>query len=238
MTAPSFARKTTKALSFGKAFHSFLLEPHNFKKTYVAATQVFGHYGLKDAKAYFKALEAEHPDKEILKAEEMWTLEKMREAVMRLEGIDRLLSDKMEAEVSFFANVEGIEGKARLDFLNDSVELWGDFKSMAEINHRSLQNVFWDYKWPLQFAWYRRVVKEATGQDLPRVCVLAVEKQAPFTACIAVQNEDMERAGEAMLKIALENAKKCLEEKNYTSEFPTIVTVAPPHWAFVKGEIE
>jgi hypothetical protein len=233
-TAPAWARKETNPMAFGTAFHAFLLEPEKFKETYVAAEKVFGHYGLKDAKAYFKKFEEDNPGKEILKVEEMWLLNKMRESVMALDGAEKLL-EGMETEVSYFGTVEGLHGKARLDFINPNVGLWGDFKTMATLDYRTLQKTFWESQWALQFAWYKRVVLAATGEILPQVCVLCVEKSAPFSSCIAVPNDDMAKAGEAMLDIAITNLKKALCGSKET-EFPSLISVAPPSWGNVKEQ--
>lgn len=167
----------TQALFEGRLMHTMILEPENFNKKY-------------------KVIPAEIEDlNKNSSAFKVWKLSQTGELVgskkyNELNNIIKYLSSKGQvlyndifkggyAEVSILWTQNGIERKARIDYLTPSRLI--DLKTFIKTTRGSLDQYvaqyFFKFKVYLQLIYYMQAIEEAKAQNLP---VIGTDKQREF----------------------------------------------------------
>jgi hypothetical protein len=156
----------TKAMEFGTAFHSAILEPDTFAATYAVFS---GDRRTKEGKAAYEALQAD--GKLILTADDMATIQGMQMSVYGHVAAAELLSDG-EAELSVTWDENGTKAKCRPDWwINDTLV---DVKTTDDASPEGFVRAIVKYGYHRQAAWYLR------GTGAKRFKFIAVEKSAPY----------------------------------------------------------
>jgi len=120
-------KKETRVMSFGQAFHSYLLENHLFKRDYAIIP-----YNLKLTKKAGKAWLKDHGDKNIVKSDDAITMANMASSLYSGNyETARNLVEKSEKEISVIwrHKKEGVLCKARFDLLSRELGIIGDVKT-------------------------------------------------------------------------------------------------------------
>lgn len=111
----------------------------------------------------------------------------MAEAVLAHPTARALLSQPGESEVSVFAEVGGVDTRARFDFLpnrTDRRTVAVDLKTTVDASKREFEKSMARYEYPVQRAWYLDTYQAATGDATAEMVFIAVEKEAPFLTAV------------------------------------------------------
>ena len=125
-------KKETRVMSFGQAFHSYLLENHLFKRDYAIIP-----YNLKLTKKAGKAWLKDHGDKNIVKSDDAITMANMASSLYSGNyETARNLVEKSEKEISVIwrHKKEGVLCKARFDLLSRKLGIIADVKTSTNAN--------------------------------------------------------------------------------------------------------
>ena len=161
--------------AFGRAAHKLILEGQEaFDAAYTVSDGPINErtgkpYG-KDSKVYQDWLSCQTG--EVITTADFEEIDTMRNAIANHAGIVELLSGNGEAEAVVRANVDGVDCQIRMDYFDPQVGII-DLKTCRDITFFEADMRTFGYCY--QMAFYRRVLREATGRDYP-VYVIAVDK--------------------------------------------------------------
>lgn len=182
----------TPALVLGSAVHSAILEPDLFTSEFVGSPGFDRR--TKAGKADYEAFAAENTGKTILTDDQMQTCLAIRDAV-HTHPVAANLMRGGESEQSFYAidNDTGELIKCRTDYLVGDFII--DVKTTDDASPSGFGKSAANYRYPVQVAWYWRVMEAAFGQHPPHWIFLAVEKNPPFALGIYFPDRaDVQRA--------------------------------------------
>lgn len=182
----------TPAMVLGSAIHAAILEPDIFASQYVADPGISRRSNA--GKAEFEAFQAENRGKTILTDDDFQTCLAVRDAVHTHPVAAGLLQGGV-AEQSFYAidDETGELIKCRTDYL--AGDLIVDVKSTEDASPNGFGKSSANFRYPMQVAWYRHVMRMAFGEAPPHWVFLATEKKPPYAVGIYFpMPEDVERS--------------------------------------------
>jgi hypothetical protein len=207
-----FSRYDSEALSFGRKAHSFLLEPKVFEKEYAIMTEKID-MRTKAGKVTMEQFKEINGNKEVVRVDEMDTLNYMREALITYDPAATLLL-KGEAEVSCYYKDErtGMDLQTRPDWINHDKKYLVDLKTVRDIS--DFQRDMYKYGYDLSAALYVDSLKALTASDYDYYFV-AVEKDTPYSVAVYRVSERTLNAGRKKYEVALDNILNAKETNNY-----------------------
>lgn len=204
--------EATKAMSFGTAFHAYVLEPEKFKEEYITVSKIDRR--TKEGKALVK--EIEESGKTLISEEEMKTIEQMAQNVLSNKYAAALLSG--EKEKSYFWNDKrtGINLKCRPDCRTElgGVSVIVDLKTCVNADTDAFFRDCLKYGYDLQAALYKCGVEEIERKP-HRFVFIAVEKEPPFAFNILEADSLFVDKGNADLNNYLDTVVKCQSTRNW-----------------------
>ena len=222
--AGQVAEKPSTAYALGSAAHKLILEGNiAFDNAYLVSSGPKNpKTGLpfgRQTKAYAEWLEGQL--KPIISPTEMEWLEKLRTAVRLNDRASDLLSQG-QPEGVIRATYEGIPCQIRMDWFNPEYGI---------VDLKTASNLDWfdadirRYGYIFQMAFYRAVLREATGYTVP-VSIVAVEKDEPFRAGVWTLAPDVLDEAERINTAAIKRLLRCRETGNWPTGFeqPRIVS--------------
>lgn len=223
-------KESTKAMDFGSAFHTYVLEPDLFWKEYdIKPTPVLlKDVGRETYNAYKqRCVELESSNKTILSSDEMALLIEMMRALQNHPEAWELIHGAVYEQSYFWRDKEsGLMVKARPDILHDNMIV--DLKTIVSASTRYYQRVMADSWYHCQGAIIREGVRELTGRDIPNVINICVEKTYPWEIGIKIISEDALEYGRIQFKETLMRMKNSIQN-NYWPSY-AIETVELPKW--------
>lgn len=169
----------TPAKVLGSAIHAIILEPDLFETGYVPNPGIERRSNA--GKAEWAAFVAENTGKVILSEEDYQKCLHIRDAV-HLHPVAAGLLTGGKAEQTFYA-IDPETGelvKCRTDYLHDSGAMIVDVKTTEDASPAGFGRSSANYRYPMQTAWYHRVLDAAYGEHPPYWVFLAVEKDPPY----------------------------------------------------------
>lgn len=170
----------TPAKMMGTALHCAILEPDLFP------TEVIESPGFdrrtKVGKAEWEAFQAQHQGKVILEPDDYATCLAMRDAVYSHPEAGPLMRAAGRSELSVYA-IDAPTGeliKCRIDRLLDSGSMIIDLKTTDDASPTGFGKSAANYRYPVQTAWYQRVLDAAYGEHPNDWVFLAIEKEPPY----------------------------------------------------------
>lgn len=219
----------TSAMLLGTAFHTAVLEPERFAAEYIVEP-VFNRR-TKDGKAAAEAWAAEHAHQTPISAEDMQTVQNMRESVMN-NPIARRLIETTQHETSVYSELDGVLCKCRPDGWNPKEGVIIDLKSAKDASAKEFSRAVAAGRYHVQEAWYRAVIETQTGQRQDAFYFIACEKEPPYAMAIyqldPITLEDGHRAAMA----DLETFRRAVETGNWEAYPKYIQPLSLPRWAF------
>jgi len=164
----------------------------------------------------------------------------MRDAVMAHPEAAKLLKGG-QPEFTVFAEIDGFECKARVDYRRDDIHTNIELKTCADASPDGFRRQFENMMYDLSVAWYERVLAEA-GHHTEETIVIAVENTEPYGVRVMSVSEDLKMRGWELAEIGF----KMWKEKQFLGEsagYPTgIDDLEPSPWAWnvvkaLKGEM-
>ena len=164
-----------KEYIFGSAAHKMILEGEDaFNETYIVSDGPINErtgkvYG-KDSKVYLDWLSMQNGD--VITTEDFAEIELMLNSILKHKEIQELLRPAGIAEGVVRADLDGIPCQIRMDWFSPQVGIV-DLKTCRDIEF--FEHDMRSFGYAFQLAFYRSVLKAATGIEYP-VHVIAVDK--------------------------------------------------------------
>lgn len=133
-------------------------------------------------------------------------------------------------EVSAFIQRDSLWLRGMLDTYAPGSHI-ADYKTTFDASSRGVTSSVWKYRYHMQAAWYRSLVKEIAGESLP-VRFIFQEKKRPYLVSVWEATDDYLELGRADMDDAIAIYLRCQlsgEWPGYPSE---IQQLTPPDWAF------
>lgn len=184
----------TAAMVMGSAVHSAILEPDLFPSEVIESPEFDRR--TKVGKAEYEAFKAANASKIILPPEDYATCLAIRDAVHTHPVAAGLLQGG-KAEQSFYA-IDSETGeliKCRTDYLHDSGAMIVDVKTTEDASPDGFGKSSANFRYPVQTAWYNRVLDAAYGEHPANWVFLAVEKKPPYAIGIYFMEADLTERG-------------------------------------------
>lgn len=222
----------TTALTFGKVFHTLVLEPEEFDKRYHVTDYALTTKDGKAAKAHALA-----NDLEIIKSNDHEMALCMAEAA-RMDVQASVLLQDFDAESSIYWTEGDIECKCKPDIIARVGDLTfcGDLKSCESANPIDIVKSMGKYNYHRQAAWYLRGLK-ASGIDCRAFIFIFVSKKAPHLVTCATLDEDAMQKGLADCLSAVQSLQDCRNKASWPCFTDNVLTLSLPKWSLQEGAI-
>lgn len=223
-------RPATPAQEVGRIIHMAVLEPNRFADQVVVAPKVDRR--TKEGKAQWEAFVSANEGKTVASPEDYETFKLMQSQVW-VDDTARRLLEKGDAEVSVFWEVDGVQCKARFDFIS-ALGVAVDLKTTVSAKPESFTYDAYKFGYHRQIAWYMRGAK-AVGLDLANMFLIAVEKTAPFPVSIFDLDAESYEVANMELDKLFAIYRKCKAENYwpaYEVDGKNVHTLRLPYKAF------
>lgn len=120
----------------------------------------------------------------------------------------------------------GLWLRGQMDYYSTAII---DLKTMDDASAWGFQRAVNKYRYYFQAAWYRRLVKELTGELLPYL-IVGVEKKAPYLTRVMELTEDYLGIGEAEMDTAINTYLTCTETGVWPGYTTDVELLNPPSW--------
>lgn len=224
------AHRQTQEMTFGSAFHTFILEPLLFDDEYAVEPEkkMLKYDGEDEYRAYkLECEELARSSKTVLSSDEMETLKAIKAAMLRDPRVMQLI-EGAEIEKSFFWEdpASGLMVKARPDILHKRMIV--DLKTCADASPQGFQRAMVDGWYHVQAGMIRDAIWTLEGRDIPNAICINVEKKYPYLTSITIIEESAIEVGQAHYKNILLELKSCLIN-NAWPDYET-ATIGLPKW--------
>jgi len=218
------------ALTFGSAFHTFVLEPELFQGQFAVLPLYDGR--TAEGKKIKAAFEAENKGKELLTSKEMETIRAMAASINRHESARKIIELSKEREQSiFWTDPEtGVKCKARLDMICRPLNVCFDLKTTEDASLREFSRSI--VKWGYHYQGAHTLNGcAANGEGIEAFGFIAVEKTPPHGVGVyRIEDQSLITAGleiQALLRLY----KACVESGNWPIYPDKIQEISIPEWA-------
>jgi len=216
----------TPAMRIGTLTHLAVLQPDLFGSTTAVAPIVDRR--TKEGKSIWEQFQAQNTGKEIITNDEREQLTAMRDSV-RIHPAASALLGEGTAEVSVFNQcVEtGLPLKARMDWVRENAIV--DLKTTEDASPAGFAKSVSNYRYDLQAAHYRRMLKLQGRGDLP-FYLIAVEKEAPFAVAVYRLDEGDLTLADMQMQQQLRAIASCCEFNSWPAYSREVETLTLPKW--------
>lgn len=223
LTAPP---EQTPAMRLGTLTHLAVLQPDLFGSTTAVAPIVDRR--TKEGKSIWEQFQVQNTGKEIITNDEREQLTAMRDSV-RIHPAASALLGEGTAEVSVFNQcVEtGLPLKARMDWVRENAIV--DLKTTEDASPAGFAKSVSNYRYDLQAAHYRRMLKLQGRGDLP-FYLIAVEKEAPFAVAVYRLDEGDLTLADMQMQQQLRAIASCCEFNSWPAYSREVETLTLPKW--------
>lgn len=221
---------------FGTAFHTLMLEPHLFEKSYfIMPEKVLLKDVGREAYDEYKKVEKEAEsclDKVVLSRKDYDVLLAMRESLFANETAERLIEGAVYESSYFWKDHDsGLMLKSRPDALHSN--MYVDLKTIDDASHHNFQREMVKFGYHIQASMVKDAVKTLTGETLGACINICVEKTYPYSIGIYIIDESAIEAGSEEYKSLLLNMQSCIINKEFRDY--EVQTIKLPDW--YKGNI-
>ena len=224
---PNAAPDNKPAFDIGSALHLAVLEPGEF-----AARTVLHHFDdYRTAESKRTRDDAYASRRTPLKPTEADMVERLRASVMADLDIAARLARPGDAEVSLTWEWNGVECKARPDFLPDDRSFVIDLKSAVTAHPDALGRKAMVEGWHVRASWYLGAVEAVTGTRPERYLFAVAEKKAPHIAQLYEMDERALARGDQIIKRALDLFAECQRTGVWPKYRQGISTISLPGWS-------
>lgn len=242
-----WARKTaandnepTAAQAIGTAFHSRLLEPELFARSYVVAPKIDKRTNA--GKAEWEAFQTLHAGKEYIDQATSDQLEGMAAAVAAHPAGNALMNGEVGSpELSVYWRDEetGLLLRCRPDWWRiDGIIV--DVKTTDDASPEEFSRSVAKWRYHVQAAFYLDGITAAIKQSgeplkIPTAFVfLVVEKKAPYAVQPYILDDESIELGRAAYRANLRTLARCMEANEWPAYGDTIQRISVPAWYAAK----
>jgi len=193
----------TKSLTFGRAFHTIVLEPEKFKSEF---------YVQEEGKRLNKQMKEEAGRRGILTFKEFMLAKHMQASIMCDPFFGELMEDDNTLlEKCFFSSDDesNLDLKVKLDVAHVGRNIICDLKSIRSCTHREINNSIRDYNLLGQAYFYTKVMRQCYDKDFEFYFAF-VEKTSPnpATAVVKIEERYIQNIGQKLFNMASERYKE------------------------------
>ena len=227
-------KKRTEALDFGSLAHDMILSPHELSAKYLFVENPKLDMRIQSNKDLVADAEARGL---IVVAKNL--ADNVRECIEAHRGLfNQYLNDLQgSCEVSYFAQIDGVDCKCRADFLSNDENRIIDLKFVKDATPQGFSKACADYGYHIQNALYCDLIGAS------EFLFIAIEKEAPFMCGIYKLSPEAIDLGRDLYKKALDLYvnKRYYVNNRYVARdciFGTcdeIQTITLPNYAFYKN---
>lgn len=221
----------TTALAFGRAAHSYNLEPETFYDNYCIMPN-----GMRRGTKAYKVFKSEHLNRTELTEKDFSKIIAMNEALLNSYAKDYFEAPGL-IEASLFWEHEAypespdypfrIHCKGRLDKLLDDGETIVDYKTCTDVSLKAITNQMRTYKYWLQQAHYVKGFKKIFPDRNPQMVFIFQEKTAPYdVAVVTIAEADLVEADDRYDR-TMEQLALCCINKDFPGRHDGII-----EWSF------
>lgn len=242
-------KKSTPAMEFGTAFHTFILEPNEFDKRYILEPEYLkspprvllknvgrpGYEAYKAEKAKIDFINERTQEnflessesKVVLTRNDYELLLAMQSSITTIEGVKQLIEGALYEHSFIWEDKEsGLMLKARPDILHANMIV--DLKTIANASTSYYRSVMTNEMYHIQGAIIQDGIREVQGRDIPNVINICCEKDYPYQIGVKIIGEKSLDIGRTQYKNILMEMKKCFDTDVWPSYEPE--TVELPNW--------
>lgn len=234
-------KEATEAMIFGNAFHTYILEPEQFKSRYFVKPEqqllkdLIEMFGKEDGRLKFDSQKADledfmlkSRDKVLLSDKQMTTLQFMKQSLENHPQAWNTVEGGIYEQSYFWEDKEsGILCKARPDILHSNMII--DLKTTVDASPSGFQRAIVSGGYHLQGAMQIDAIQECSGIKIDTFICLAIEKIYPFSIGVYILDEDAITKGRAeylKLLVSLKSAREYNSYPGYETQ-----TMGLPVWA-------
>jgi exodeoxyribonuclease VIII len=230
-------QKPSPAMILGNAAHCAVLTPHLYPLQFAVAPSVDRR--TKEGKATWEQFLVYAASQTVLTSEQSDTVLGMVAALERNPDAWQTMKAGLH-EVSVVWEIGNRKCKARLDAVDGEHGLWvADFKTIGRYpSPRAIQSAMFDFKYHVQFAWYRRAVAAQWGTQPTCFAVFQMTKP-PYTSHLChIAPAALDR-GDELIEQALARIDEIGKDSpTPVLDFPRCTTLDLPPWGYRDDVVE
>lgn len=225
------------ALVMGRVVHCLVLEPQKFNDQF-CVKPLGTDRRTKEGKAAYEKWVAANIGKDEINHEVEGQARAMADRLRSHTKFAKMLKEG-EAEVSYYAKVDGAIIRARPDLYVPKKALMVDVKTTT-VNlgdDYALGRQIGDYHYDFQAAYYKDVLVEL-GFKVDNYILAFVSKDPPFATRLVRIGERTLEKGRVEYRAALEIYKRCVAEDKWPGLPDDITDIEVPEWSLKQSEAE
>lgn len=229
---PDYEPEESTAFDIGSAAHALLLEGED--RMVPIAADSYRTKAAQEARDEARAA-GKHP---ILIADYDSIIRMRSIAVDAIAGCDEIGNVKLGdgvAEATVIAVLDGIALRCRPDWLANDRTVMLDYKTTSDAEPGAFNRQIGRMGYHFQGAFYRRVLREATGQDIPFVLV-AQETKAPHAVSFHACAPSLAAIADAMVDEAIATWTKCVKANKWPGYINRIHYAEATSWQMTEHE--
>jgi hypothetical protein len=243
-------KSSTKAMDFGSAFHTFILQPELFWEEYAreplleklpekvllknVGRPAYEAYKTEKSKIEFinakilEDFEEETQEKLVIIEKDLDILNEMKHSLINHPEASALIAGAIYEQSYFWEDKEsGLMLKARPDILHDNMVI--DLKTCANASSRAYQRTMIDGGYHIQGAMIQEAVSILEGREIDNVINICIEKTYPYEIGIKIISADALKAGRKKFLETSLAIKHDITHNEFKSNHTEIVEL--PSWA-------
>ena len=222
----------TKAMLFGRLFHTFVLEPDEVGNRFFVLPEGLDRR-TKAGKEEYKAIMEEHGDKDIVSSEDMDIATRMGAEVRENRIFKRLIKGAVIESAFTSADEDtGLIRKAKPDIFNPKDSVIADLKSTASATVHDFSSSSFKFRYHVQDAYYSDIVSDVTHNPINAFVFIAVEKTPPYSVAIYCLDSMAVELGHQQWKRDIKRLKMCMDTDMWPGYEPYIQPLSLPRYAY------
>lgn len=219
--------KDTPDMIFGRAFHTYVLEPHLFEKQFAITPEGLDRR-TKQGKLDYEDFLSKSIGKASISPDQLLMLENMRQSVLNHPQASQLIvGGAIEHSIFWEDPHSGVLCKTRPDIWHENMT--ADLKTCSSAEEKAFVASVASYGYHLQSAMNREGIINTGGQDIKTHTFICVEKEWPHLVAVYILDQNALDSAHNMFKNTLLQFKDC-KAKNEWPGYDTREISLPP-WA-------
>jgi len=204
---------STKAMKFGSALHTYVLEPEEFCSRYVTLENKFDRRTKKGKEDYENFI-AEAGDRIVLDMDEYESILSISNKIKAHDTASLLLGGAICEEELYWVDEEtGVKCKCKPDVRN--LTAVADLKTACDISLRGIRNAIFNYGYHVQASMIREGMRQNKMGEMSSFWLIVCEKTSPFSIATYKLGEDFIEYGHSEFRRLLGQYKLCLEKDRW-----------------------
>lgn len=209
---------STKAMKFGSALHTYVLEPEEFRSRYVTLENKFDRRTKKGKEDYENFI-TEAGDRIVLNLDEYKNILSISNQIKANYKASLLLGGAICEEELYWVDPEtGVKCKCKPDARN--LTEVADLKSADDISQRGIRKATFKYGYHIQAAMIREGMRANKMGEMSSFWIIAADKKPPFSIGTYMLEEDLIEYGLYEFRKLIGTYKECLEKDNWPGPQP------------------